>query len=296
MAVSTGWGASGEWVITNPHGKRKGAWSPKYAVSPKPGTAEQYIYGQWIQIDFAKPTLIQSVTTKGSATALEFITEYYLEFSYDNPKSFEPYTTPAAKKPFYFAGNNDSTTAVTRKIEFPFEAQYVRLRPRKFYGYPSLRWALNGCPPPKYCEPERLVTGESQLSDWTIKTSSLKDGSVYDSRLTALPGGKTPNGWLAALPNAVANTLSEQWIQIYLMREMLVHGIVTKGHKIQPYWVKSYQIQTRSVIGGYRFYNYQEPYGTIKTFQANTDQDTEVTNMLGNPIVATYVRDHTQRV
>lgn len=45
---------------------------------------------------------------------------------------------------------------------------------------------------------------------------------------------------------------------------MIVQGIITKGHAEQAYWVKSYQVQTRSVSGGYKFINYQEPYGTIK--------------------------------
>lgn len=37
---------------------------------------------------------------------------------------------------------------MTNKLEAPFEAQFIRLVPRKFINYPSLRWAVNGCPPP----------------------------------------------------------------------------------------------------------------------------------------------------
>lgn len=58
------------------------------------------------------------------------------------------------------------------------------------------------------------MTGESILEDWTIKTSSLKDSTVYDSRLTALPGKDAPKGWVAAMPNVNLNTLAEEWIQV----------------------------------------------------------------------------------
>ena len=45
---------------------------------------------------------------------------------------------------------------------------------------------------------------------------------------------------------------------------MLLLGITTKGHAEQNYWVKSYQIQTKSPNGIRYFVNYQQPYGTVK--------------------------------
>ena len=60
------------------------------------------------------------------------------------------------------------------------------------------------------------MTGESILEDWTIKTSSLKDSTAYDSRMVALPGKAAPKGWVATMPNSNLNTLSEEWIQVLL--------------------------------------------------------------------------------
>ena len=78
-------------------GTRKGAWSPKYTAKNVPLGTEQFIYGHWIQVDFGKPTLITAVTTKGSSSANEYLTEYYLTYSYDTPYNFQPYTKPGSK-------------------------------------------------------------------------------------------------------------------------------------------------------------------------------------------------------
>lgn len=45
---------------------------------------------------------------------------------------------------------------------------------------------------------------------------------------------------------------------------MVISGIITKGHATQPYWIKSYQIQTRGMNQGFKWINYQEPYGHVK--------------------------------
>lgn len=80
-------------------GTRKGAWSPKYAVKKGvPIGTEQFIYKEWIQVDFAKPTLIQSITTKGSATSAEYVVEYYIQYAYDQPYNFQSYTGLTASK------------------------------------------------------------------------------------------------------------------------------------------------------------------------------------------------------
>ena len=66
----------------------------------------------------------------------------------------------------------------------------------------------------EYCESEKLVTGASTIPDWCIKASSLKSGTIYDTRLTNLPGKAKPKGWLAATPDASASSLSEEWVQV----------------------------------------------------------------------------------
>lgn len=52
---------------------------------------EQYIYKQWLQVDLAKPTLIQSITTKGSASTAEYVVEYSIQYAYDKPYNFQDY-------------------------------------------------------------------------------------------------------------------------------------------------------------------------------------------------------------
>lgn len=68
----------------------------------------------------------------------------------------------------YFPGNKDQNTAVTNKLDVPFVAQYIRLVPRKFINYPSMRWALNGCPPPsKFNIKDMVLTSAIYFYCWT---------------------------------------------------------------------------------------------------------------------------------
>lgn len=138
ISVSTGWGSTGHWIITNPHGMstrrryshppsvfppaigtptcrwvivnqnlpltrldlivvgtRKGAWTPKFSSSSlSPGTEQLTYNSQFIEVNFYKPMLIKSVTTKGSASANEYVTEYSIQFSYNDRSAMEVYKTP----------------------------------------------------------------------------------------------------------------------------------------------------------------------------------------------------------
>ena len=44
-----------------------------------------------------------------------------------------------------FTGNNDSHSAVTNNIIFPFEARIVKLVPLQWNSGISLRWEIIGC-------------------------------------------------------------------------------------------------------------------------------------------------------
>lgn len=82
----------------SPAGTRKGAWSPLYSVrSSVPVGTEQFVYNQWIQADFAKPTLIRSITTKGSSSATEYVTEYSIQYSYNDAKNWQYYQEESSR-------------------------------------------------------------------------------------------------------------------------------------------------------------------------------------------------------
>lgn len=70
----------------------------------------------------------------------------------------------------------------------------------------------------EYCSPEKLVTGESYVSDVYITSSSRSNSKSSDARLTALPGGTAPNGWIAATANIASHILNNEWIQVLLYK------------------------------------------------------------------------------
>jgi len=77
-------------------GQRVGAWIAKFnSRSVPPGTI-QSVYTQWIQVDFFKPTMLKSVTTKGRFDQNEYVTEYSIQYSFTKELTFENLRKPGS--------------------------------------------------------------------------------------------------------------------------------------------------------------------------------------------------------
>ena len=109
-------------------GNPKGAWAAKVNR-----------FGEWIQVDIGKMTEVTGVATQGRQDADEWVRSYILLFSHDG----STFTNYLAGKSF--AGNNDRDTVVKHDLKPPVIARYIRLVPKTWYVWISLRMELYGC-------------------------------------------------------------------------------------------------------------------------------------------------------
>ncbi|XP_019637229.1 PREDICTED: uncharacterized protein LOC109479680 [Branchiostoma belcheri] len=80
-----------------------------------------------------------------------------------------------------------------------------------------------------------------------------------------------------------------QWLQVDLGWMHPISGVITQGRPDRDQWVTSYKLQ-HSIFGD-QFTTIVDLFtGLDKVFTANSDRDTEVTNLLDEPIITRFVR------
>lgn len=85
------------------------------------------------------------------------------------------------------------------------------------------------------------------------------------------------------------NTDTAPYIQVNFRELKYLSGVVTQGEGREEKWVTEYQVYYS--VDGVDFYPYSNKQdGTAKTFTANTDTNTKVTNYFGNNVYAQYIR------
>ncbi|XP_078685540.1 EGF-like repeat and discoidin I-like domain-containing protein 3 [Branchiostoma floridae x Branchiostoma belcheri] len=124
------------------------------------------------------------------------------------------------------------------------------------------------------------------MESGAIPDSSITASSVWTShhepfraRLNGVAGG----GWVAG-----TNDIG-QWLQVDLGELTRVKGVITQGRQRDfAQWVTSYKLHYS--VDGTTWATYASSDGSDKVFTANTDNNTPVTNLLDNPVVARFVR------
>eukprot|EP01113_Clastostelium_recurvatum_P016431 TRINITY_DN193_c0_g1_i1.p1 TRINITY_DN193_c0_g1~~TRINITY_DN193_c0_g1_i1.p1 ORF type:complete len:506 (+),score=88.09 TRINITY_DN193_c0_g1_i1:59-1576(+) len=128
-----------------------------------PATATQ---GHYLQVSLPTITEISAVSTQGRPEgAAHWVTQYLLSYS-DDGITFAQYPTQ-------FAGNTDCHTVVTRQIDPPIKARYVRIIPMAWNGHPLLRWDLVGKQVSKFPD-DRWYTGTTPLTSSTETLDTLR--------------------------------------------------------------------------------------------------------------------------
>jgi hypothetical protein len=97
---------------------------------------------QWIQIDLRKLTTFTRVATQGRGDhPHQWVESYSLQYSVDG-KQFQDYLGGKT-----FTGNNDQNCVVDHDLLDPaIDARFIRLLPKSWTEYISLRMELYGCP------------------------------------------------------------------------------------------------------------------------------------------------------
>ncbi|KAL9958858.1 hypothetical protein ACROYT_G035929 [Oculina patagonica] len=152
---------------------------------------------QWMQIDLGVdyPTVTR-VVTQGSSEFSEWVTEYKLQYSNDGGK-FQYYAEGGQVTDKVFAGNADMNTAVSRVLNPPIKARYIRFRPIAWSSWISMRVELFGCPPqdgplkPDFCF---FVLQADGTHKWKCKERGAPDSSLTEIDLLGTIGEPLPLG------------------------------------------------------------------------------------------------------
>ncbi|XP_071126788.1 uncharacterized protein [Mytilus edulis] len=164
----------------------------------------------------------------------------------------------------------------------------------KKQALPLTTTALTPTSGPIYtCGNEPMISGNYSLldGDTSLTASSVRDSGhgPFNSRLylqTGLNGASSyanTAGWSALKMN------KGEYIQAYFYNLITFKGITTAGKPDGSEWVTQYKIQYQ-----YDYFSelvwYEEPPGTIKVFNGNTDNTSPVTNVIQFPFQAKYIR------
>ncbi|KAL9955705.1 hypothetical protein ACROYT_G037065 [Oculina patagonica] len=266
-------GASNARLHYVPKSSERGAWSPSSLE-----------LGQWIQVDLGNITMVTKIATQGRKSALEWVTEYEVSYSFDG--GYYKFYRQALNNSFdqVFQGNTDDNSVVINTFNPPIVARFLRLHPVKFFRLTSLRMELYGChsgfptPKPLVCE-AGLGLESYKIPDSSVKAST---GNAINGRLHFFPKVGQKGGWVAE------NIIERTWFQVDFGSWTKVTRISTQGRQDVDQWVTKYRVSYS--YDGVFFKYYKENSGDVKIFDGNTDRYTVVSHKLKKPIITRYIR------
>uniref|UniRef100_A0A6P8GYK1 Uncharacterized protein LOC116286842 n=1 Tax=Actinia tenebrosa TaxID=6105 RepID=A0A6P8GYK1_ACTTE len=227
----------------------------------------------YLQIDVGAVSYMCSIASQGNGNNKlhEWVTKYEVLYSTTN-NQYITYSENGTDKEF--PGNTDQSTIVTNSIKNPFKAKFIRIRPKDFNRWKSIRVDFKGLS--AACGTS-LGLENSHIPDSRITSSSSLDNSHAASH-GRLYGSSS---WCSS---SSSNT---EYIQVDLGEAKTVTGIATQGDKDLDKWVTSYKM-------GYSFdnrywYKYKEEK-LIKVFNGNKNRTDVIVNWLSNPTAARYVK------
>ncbi|ELT96271.1 hypothetical protein CAPTEDRAFT_87652, partial [Capitella teleta] len=99
----------------------------------------------WIQVDLLRAHRVITIATWGrlGGNEQEQYTKTYTISHSVNSDVWEVFTENGLEK--IFIGNSDGVNRVENNFSEPIHARFVRLHPREFYSYRTLRWDVIVC-------------------------------------------------------------------------------------------------------------------------------------------------------
>ncbi|XP_028416419.1 lactadherin-like [Dendronephthya gigantea] len=99
--------------------------------------------GSWFQVDLGQKTAITGFATQGTCyNAQAWVTSYSIAYS-NNSNSWTDYKESGTVK--VFQGNKDRNSIVTNTFKTEIRAQYIRVLPKSWKNYATMRLELYGC-------------------------------------------------------------------------------------------------------------------------------------------------------
>ncbi|KAL9955598.1 hypothetical protein ACROYT_G036941 [Oculina patagonica] len=239
---------------------------------------------QYFEVNFGDWTQVTKVATQGRQDGNWWVKSYSLSYSYDGV-FFIDYKEDDVVK--VFSGNSDRYSVVTHRLENPIITRYLRIKPKTWNGYISLRAEFYGCrqgftPPVIKCrDPLGIESGK-------IPSSAIVASSQYNQywgpdrgRLRTVTEGSYGGGW-APQYNDV-----KQFLQFDLGKVTKITAVATQGRSDADWMVTSYRL-AYSVDGG-SFTPYGDGDGQVFTGN-NLDRNEPIGNIIDPPIIARYIQ------
>ncbi|XP_038074795.1 retinoschisin-like [Patiria miniata] len=125
------------------------------------------------------------------------------------------------------------------------------------------------------------------------KPLGMEDGTIHDDRITASSGYSANPASHARLNNnrvwVAWSSDANPWIEVDLVEPTVVSGVITQGHYSRDYYVKKYKVAYKKQPSS-DYEHVTDGNGNIKVFIGNTGDNTPVTNLFAESVVATVVR------
>jgi len=240
----------------------------------KSWTATKEDTAPWVGVHFTHYVIITGFMTRGAGDKEEWVTSYKLSYRLQTGSFYEFYRHSNGEVAT-FEGNTDAAGTKTHTFS-PGNiilAHGIRIHPVTYNSAASLRFELLGCKS-EACQAQPLVSGESMVPDLRMTSSSHWDlfHQASRARMHSVYDDGYRGGWVAWPWD------QNQYLQVEFDTTMAIYAIQTKGRQDYPQWSGTYKLLYAEVSGA--FETYQEPYGSEKIFNGNSDSDTLVTNYL----------------
>ncbi|XP_015750272.1 PREDICTED: uncharacterized protein LOC107326864 [Acropora digitifera] len=223
------------------HGQTRGGWVAKYNN-----------VNQWWQVDLGVTSRVKRIATQARYDANQWVKSYTLSYSNDGAR-FSPYRY--RKRVKIFQGNYERYLVNEHRFNPTIKARFIRIHPKTWYGYISLRVELYGCRLGVLCNrPMGMQSGSIKNNQVTASSYINQNKDQYHApwlgRLQRHRKGRYAGAWVAKY-----NT-PYQWLQVDFGRPSKIIKISTQGRHDAPMWVRQYYV-TRS-LDAIHFKQYEE--------------------------------------
>eukprot|EP00057_Strongylocentrotus_purpuratus_P014292 XP_011668766.1 PREDICTED: uncharacterized protein LOC590339 [Strongylocentrotus purpuratus] len=243
---------------------------------------------QWLQVDLNSFYILTGVITQGRQDADQWVTAFKVSYS-DDGTNWKIIQTCDGCDGYdkVFNGNIDNNSKITTAFGRPIVGRFLRIHPTTWNSHISMRLEILGKGPvaSNRFEPMKLGMEDGHIADSQLSASTCYDtNSCADrARLNQVASGEKTGAWTAQTND------NSQWIQVDLLSDFELSGIVIQGRSDTDEWVTSFRFQYRP-DGQAALIDVVDDNGANVTFTGNSDGDSLVINMLPLPVAARYVR------
>ncbi|KAL9955603.1 hypothetical protein ACROYT_G036947 [Oculina patagonica] len=272
------WGPERSRLNEQQEGSYYGGWQPKTADAR-----------QWLQIDLGKITKVTRIATQGRSDYNYWVTKYTLTYS-DDEGEFKSY-----KSGEEIEGNTDRNTPAGRILDEPIIARFIRIHPKTWNEYITMRVELFGCreglptPKPPQCM-DALGMQSGKIPDSSITASSSYNAVSFAPSIGRLFLSAGSGHTIRDSEVRDSRDDENQWFQVDFGSWTKISAVATQGRQDWDQWVESYWLSFS--YDGVFSETVNDDGGSKQIFTGNSDRNTVVRNQLDNPVITQYIRIH----